>query len=131
MWLSQQLSRREGGLSGGISTGRVTIAGEGAAVMLEGERRELSSVYPGGLCWAPAAGDEVLVLRSDEGERFIIGKLPEGDGKCGSGEYILRSEGGSIKLGKDGIEIEGEVVIKGRLLLNGLDVGNALSALGG
>ena len=131
MWLSQQLSRREEGLSGGISTGKVTIAGEGAAVMLEGERRELRSLYPGGMGWAPAAGDEVLVLRSDEGERFIIGKVPEGSGKCGGGEYFLQSAGGSIKLGKDGIEIEGEVAVKGRLILNGLDVGDALSALSG
>ena len=64
MWLSQQFSR-PAARRGAVSTGRVTIAGESPAVMLSAERRELRAALPAGLRWAPALGDEVLVLAAD------------------------------------------------------------------
>lgn len=111
MWLSQQFSR-PAPQRGAVSTGRVTIAGEKAAVMLSGERRELSVALPAGLHWTPALGDEVLVLETGEGESYIIGLAAES------------SAGGSIEFG-------GDMSIGGRLILNGVDVGAALAALGG
>lgn len=106
MWLSQQFSR-PAARRGAVSTGRVTIAGESPSVMLSGERRELRAALPAGLRWAPALGDEVLVLETDEGEGYIIGLAAESPA------------GGSI-------EFMGDVNIGGRLILGGVDVGAAL-----
>lgn len=131
MWLSQQLSRGGERSAGGISTGRVTISGDTASVMLEGERRELPLACPGGMIWSPAVGDEVLVLRSDEGERFVMGHTGDGATKAAPGELILRSGANSLRIGKNGIELEGTLNINGRLVLNGLDVGAFIARLGG
>ncbi len=129
MWLSQQLSH-SGGKSGGVSTGRVTIAGDKTAVMLQGERRELPLACPGGIVWAPAAGDDVLVLCSEEGERYVMGLAAKEGAAALPGEMLLRCGGAALKVGKNGVEIEGKVSISGQLILNGTDVGAALSALG-
>lgn len=123
MWLSQQLSRTGQHSCAEISTGRVTIAGDRAAVMLEGERREVPVACAGGITWTPAVGDDVLVLHSDEGERYILG-LAGGAGEMAPpGEIILKCGDNSLRIGRDGLEI------KGTLLLNGRDVGAALAQL--
>lgn len=135
MWLSRQLSSPAEGNRTALSTGRVTIAGEHAAVMLEGERRELSTACPGGVRWAPASGDDVLVFRSDEGEQYIIGLVGEGDDMPGSGEVLLKSGKCSILLGSGGISISGDVRIdgslsvSGRLSVGGTDILAAIEAL--
>ena len=128
MWLSQQISRATGRDEAVCSTGVVTIAGEKSAVMLAGERRELAVAAPAGLRWSPAAGSEVLVLRSDEGEQFIIG-LASGDTAAKPGQLMLGGEKAGIRISEDAIEITGNVSIRGRLLLDGVDIGEAIAQL--
>lgn len=121
MWLSEQLSAGKRDESGLVSGGVVTVSGEKSAVMLEAERREMKLLYPGGLIWAPMAGEEVIVLRSGDGEQYLLGGCGSGEG-LGSGEKLLKGPGGSIGIGKEGITIAGNVEIKGRLVVNGVDI---------
>ena len=122
MWLSQQLARRESEASGEISRGKVTIGGDSAAVMLQGERRELATLCPAGMSWSPAAGDDVVVLQSEDGERFIIGTVSSTLGNTAPGEVILKCGGNSIHISENGIELKGSVII------NGVDVSSAAEA---
>lgn len=121
MWLSERLSNKNSGDGGAVCGGVVTVSGEKAAVMLEGEKREMQLLYPGGLMWSPVAGEEVIVLRSEDGEQYLLGSCGPGEG-LGSGEKLLKGPGGSIGIGKDGVSISGNVEIKGRLTVNGVDI---------
>lgn len=129
MWLSKQLSSPVGEKGTALNTGRVTIAGEHAAVMLEGERRELAIACPGGVRWTPKAGDDVLVLRSDEGEQYIIGLAGEAEGLPDSGDMLLKSGECSILVGSGGISISGDVRIEGSLSVGGTDILAAIREL--
>lgn len=129
MWLSEQIRQKAGaGASAGV--GGVTIAGENAAVMLSGEHRGLKVLAPQGVFWRPGAGTQVMVLATDDGERFILGAADGSDGPpLDEGELCLRSGGGWLKLGADGaisaegeLHINGNVYITGRLFLNGEEV---------
>ena len=129
MWLSEQVRRGSGsGASAGV--GGVTIGGENAAVMLSGEYRGLRVLSPEGLSWRPAAGTQVMVLTTDDGERFILGAADAQDAApLGEGELCLRSGSGWLRLSPDGaisaegeIHINGDVYITGRLYLNGEEV---------
>lgn len=128
MWLSQQLSAPVGG-KGGLSTGKVTIAEDKAAVMLEGERRELAIACPSAVRWAPKLGDEVLVFTSDEGERFIVGIVEESSELPGQGELLLKSGSCSIHVGSGGVKVSGDMSVSGRLVVNGVDILSAIEAL--
>ena len=129
MWISQQLSRSGERAAAGISTGKVTIAGDATAVMLQGERRELPIASPAGIAWAPAAGDDVIVLCSEEGERCVIGLAGGQRGKAAPGEIIMECGSVSMRLGKQGINITGKLNVQGQLILNGVDVGKTLEQL--
>lgn len=129
MWLSEQVRRKSGaGASAGV--GGVTIGGESAAVMLSGEYRGLKVLSPEGFHWRPGAGTQVMVLATDDGERFILGAADEAAPlSLDEGELCLRSGSGWLKLGADGvisaegeIHVNGDVYITGRLFLNGTEV---------
>ena len=128
MWLSEQISRRDEGNKSKISRGVLTIDGENPAVMLEGERRELPVLWPGGVAWAPAVGDEVIVLCEENGEYFILG-IPAGAETPKAGETVLGKGKVKLRICSDAIHVEGDLKIEGRLILNGRDIGAMLETL--
>lgn len=120
MWLSEQVRRKAAsGASAGV--GGVTISGENAAVMLTGEYRGLKVLTPEGFFWRPGAGTQVMVLTTDDGERFILGAADETDApSLAEGELCLKSGSGWLKLGADGvISAEGEIHVNGDVHLTG------------
>lgn len=124
MWLSQQLPVAAPGRSG-LSTGKVTIIDDKAAVMLEGERRELPIACPSAVRWVPKVDDEVLVFTTEEGERYVVGLVVEPEELPDEGEIILRSGGSSLKLYRNGVSVNG------RLVVNGVDILAAIESLRG
>lgn len=112
MWLSQKRAER---WESPAQVGVVTLEGDPAAVYQSSERRDLPVFAPGGYCWRPALGAEVLVLKTGA----------QGEGACvagtritanvAPGEVRIQSEGGaSITLGADGtIRLEGDVLVNG------------------
>ena len=112
MWLSQKRPER---WESPAQVGVVTLEGDPAAVYQSSERRDLPVFAPGGYCWRPALGAEVLVLKTGApgegacvaGTRITANVAP--------GEVRIQSEGGaSITLGADGtIRLEGDVLVNG------------------
>ena len=128
MWLSERAAGRAGG---GVraEVGTVTVGGRDPAVLLDGESRNLGRISPGGLSWMPAVGDEVLVLETGDGERWILGAADGGIPSLRDGEVCLRCGGAWLKLGQDGsisaegdLHLNGDVYITGRLYLNGVEI---------
>ena len=124
MWLSEKAVARAAA-GAGARVGSVTNGGKSAAVLLTGECRNLSVLSPQGVSWRPGAGTQVLVVETDDGEKFIAGAV-DGGGSFDSlreGEVCLRGGDGWLKLDADGaIRIKGNVYITGRLFLNGKEV---------
>ena len=97
-------------------TGPVTLPGDSAGVYLEGERRGVAVYAPGGYHWVPAAGDEVLVLKTGErGEKpCAVGVAAGGQGLL-PGEVLISAGSCAIKLGVDGkVSITGDLTVNGR-----------------
>ena len=100
MWLSGQQKRPA--LSGEAATGTVTIAGDGLAVQLESERRNLELYAPGGYHWTPRVGQRVLVLKNQGEDPCVIG-VRQGE----EAPEAVSVEGGTVDL-------------KGQVLINGV-----------
>lgn len=116
MWLSEKLreNRRSGETSADL--GVTTIGGGKAGVYARGEMREVRVCTPGGVCWQPRSGDQVLVLKGGPGgeEAFVLGVQNEKEAQIADGELYLYSGGASICLRNDGtIELSGRLVING------------------
>ena len=130
MWLSEQMRRKAAPASASAGVGGVTIGGESAAVLLSGEYRGLKVLSPEGISWQPSLGTQVMVVTTDDGERFILGVAGgAGAAPLREGELCLGSGDCWIKLGADGvisaegeIRVKGNVYITGRLFLNGIEV---------
>ena len=126
MWLSEKRDGRDAGC-GSAAVGIVTIGGAKPSVLVEGEVRA-ADVVSLGSAWLPKAGDEVLLIRSPDGENIVIGKVgAEPPTEAENGEvYITTGNGGLIRLKNNGdIELSGTVIIsgttkiEGELLING------------
>lgn len=109
MWLAEKAGAEKSAVPD-IQIGKVTIGGGSPAVMLDGEKRNVALALPGGYGWEPKVGDEVLVLKS-EGEWFIVARAA-GGGDCT-------------------VTLSGEVNISGSLKVNGVDISELISAMGG
>ncbi len=140
MWLGQQAGLRPARSLAGAAGGDITIGGEKAAVYLESEKRQLPCALPGGYFWVPEQDQEALVIRTGDGQRYVLALLDrqeKTDVDIDPGEAAIVSRGGSIFLLKDRIKIMTEgctvtvkddsVSISGRLFLNGIDVEAAIS----
>ena len=116
MWLSERFAgdRTRPGTEAGVGT--VTIGGANAAVLLSGEKRDLGLLRPGGIDWQPEKNDQVMVLQTSDGERFILGTVSAGTEPLADGELCLSCGDTKLKLGRDGINITG------RLFLNGIEI---------
>ena len=78
--------------------------------------REVCVCTPGGVCWQPRSGDQVLVLKGGPGgeEAFVLGVQSKKEAQIADGELYLYSGGASICLRNDGaIELSGRLVING------------------
>lgn len=110
--------------------GPVTVTGSSAAVWLEGERRGVEVLAPGGYHWKPKLNQELLVLKTGaEGETLCaVGAVQEKDeelvdGKKKfppllSGEVALRVGDAELRVTR-----KGELQITGILRVNGEVVG--------
>lgn len=115
MWLSRKIvyEQPEGDTA---ALGTVTIGGDDAAVMTDGERRNAKVISPGGYCWQPAASDSVLVLKGNE--LYVPGMLQTGR-QIAPGEVLIYSDEAQIRLTNDGkVKISGDVYIDGDLYVN-------------
>ena len=95
--------------------GVVTMSGESASVYLDGERRWIPTYAPGGYCWRPQLGEQVLVMKTGEQgqDSCIVATCPEGQ-TLAPGEVRISGGGGEIFLA-DG----GTVSVTGTLKING------------
>ena len=111
MWTSERGGRlpvQEAAAEMGV----VTLGGDPAGVSLGGERRWLPVCGPGGYSWRPAAGDKVLVLKAG-GERespCILGTA-QAERELGAGEVSLSGGNSGLFLGRDRLELTGEIYV--------------------
>lgn len=114
------LSKRESGARSGGSAalGQVTVQGNAAGVWLESERRGVTVYAPAGYHWAPALGEELLVLKAGErGEKLCAVGVPVEDTELEAGEVRIKAGNAAVTLSPDG-----RVEVTGRLTVNGADV---------
>ncbi len=120
MWLSEKSNTRDYDFCGG-TVGIVTIGGKRPSVLVEGEVRNADIVCSGAV-QVPKAGDEVLLIRSPDGENIAVGKIGGAlPSELENGEiFISTGSGGAIRLKNNGeIELVGTVVIKGTAKIEG------------
>ncbi len=93
--------------------GTATLEGDLVGVYLDGERREVPVYGPGGYCWRPVLGQELLVVKGADGPYVAAARC---GGTVAPGEVLLvAGQGGaSICLCNDGsIELTGRVLVNG------------------
>lgn len=128
MWIAKKTAQIGVG-AGGSDIGVVSVGGLRPAVVTDGEVRGAQLLAMGGALYVPKVGDEVLLERTNQEEKLVIGRVasesPEG---VEAGELVicLPKGGGRIHIKNGGeIEISGEITLKGTtnvegtLLING------------
>ena len=116
MWLSKRIVQETPEFEP-ATLGTVSIGGEDAAVVTDGEKRNARVISPGGYCWQPSASDSVLVIKGNE--LYVPGVLQSG-GALQPGEVLIYSGGASIRLKNSGeIELNGRLEISGEAFVNG------------
>ncbi len=116
MWLSRRTEagrRREAA----VQVGSVTLPGDPAGAVLDGERRDMPVYGPGGCVWRPAQGQEVLVVKAGtDGEQpCVAGVRCRADWNLAPGELLLYSGGASVYLSNSGvIAMSGDVRVNGK-----------------
>ena len=120
MWLSEKKDGHTTGL-GSAAVGIVTIGGIKPSILVEGEVRNAELMCSAG-GFVPKAGDEVLLIRSGDGESIAVGKVGAvAPSEIENGEvYITNGRGGVIRLKNNGeIELSGTVIIRGTAQIEG------------
>ena len=118
MWLSEQRRRTARGEET-AEVGVVTLEGERTGVYLSGERRDLPVLGPGGYCWRPAAGEQVLVIKAGEdGEQpWVVGTACPAAEELTPGDVGIYAGGAAVVLRGDGtVDLRGAVKLNGALL---------------
>ena len=87
MWLSKRIVQETPEFEP-ATLGTVSIGGEDAAVVTDGEKRNARVISPGGYCWQPSASDSVLVIKGNE--LYVPGVLQSG-GALQPGEVLIYS----------------------------------------
>lgn len=91
-------------------TGTVTLGGDPAAVSLGGERRQVPVYAPGGYQWRPAAGDQVLVLKTGaQRESPCVAGVCCQNGALSPGEVRISSGSGQVSLRDGRVEVQGQL----------------------
>lgn len=112
MWTWEQ-ERRRRAEEPSAQLGMVTLGGAETAANLGGERRWLGVCAPGGYCWKPKQGEQVLVLKSGQ-EAWVLGVMNAGE-ELEPGQVALAGENCSLLLA-DTVKIRGEVELNGQML---------------
>ena len=121
MWLSKRIVQETPEFEP-ATLGTVSIGGEDAAVVTDGEKRDVRIISPGGYCWQPGAGESVLVLKASQ--TYIPGALQTAQAELAPGEVMVFSNAARIVLRNNGdMELKGKVRITGRLFVNGRELG--------
>lgn len=118
MWLSQQTKQEASGESL-AQIGCVSIPGASAAVFLEGERRNVSVVSPGGYHWQPEQRDDVLVLACGTEQSPCMIGMEQASERIAPGEvWISVTENSGIHFRKDGtVNLVGDILLNGEPLV--------------
>lgn len=113
MWTSDR-SRRRAAQDPLAGVGEVTLGQIPAGVYLEGERRWTQVYGPGGYCWRPALGEQVLVLKAGgEGEQpCLVGRRQQEELEPGQ----VRISAGQAKID---LHPDGTVALSGAVKING------------
>lgn len=113
MWTSER-DRRLPLREAEAEVGVVTLGGDPAGVLVGGERRWLPVYSPGGYCWRPAEGDQVLVIKAggEQESPCVLGKAQDGV-QLQPGEVYLSGKGSSIRLGNGSLNLTGSVTVNG------------------
>ena len=118
MWTSERNRNPRAG-EPAAELGTVTLGGDPAGVSLGGERRWIGVYGPGGYSWRPTAGDKVLVLKAGaEGEAPCLLGMSQEEVELEPGEVRLRGGESTVFLGRDRLELTGELYLNGQPLLN-------------
>ena len=80
MWISRQGMSRDGRQEA-ARVGVVSLPGDPAAVLLDGERRQVPVFAPGGYQWQPMRGEGVLVVKAG----------PDGEQPCAASSLLTSS----------------------------------------
>ena len=121
MWLSRRITHPETEPET-AALGTISMGGSRAAVVTDGEKRDVRIISPGGYCWQPGAGESVLVLKASQ--TYIPGALQRAKGSLAPGEVMVYSDAAQVVLRNNGdIELKGKVRVTGRLFLNGKELG--------
>lgn len=122
MWISQKTSEIQDASSYGSHVGLVSVGGKKPAVVTDGESRTAEIACPGGVLYVPKVGDEVLLERTCDEERIVMGTVPASlPGGVSEGEIYISTGGGSaIHIRRNGdIEISGRVKLSGNIEISG------------
>lgn len=121
MWLSKRITHPETEPET-AALGTISMGGSRAAVVTDGEKRDVRIISPGGYCWQPGASQSVLVLKASQ--TYIPGALQQAQGSLAPGEVMVYSDAAQVVLRNNGdIELRGKVRVTGRLFLNGKELG--------
>ena len=121
MWLSRRITHPETEPET-AALGTISMGGSRAAVVTDGEKRDVRIISPGGYCWQPGAGESVLVLKASQ--TYIPGALQTAQAELVPGEVMVFSNAARIVLRNNGdMELKGKVRITGRLFVNGRELG--------
>ena len=121
MWLSKRITHPETEPET-AALGTISMGGSRAAVVTDGEKRDVRIISPGGYCWQPGAGESVLVLKASQ--TYIPGALQTAQAELAPGEVMVFSNTARLVLRNNGdIEVKGRVRITGRLFVNGRELG--------
>ena len=121
MWLSRRITHPEQETEA-AALGTISMGGSRAAVVTDGEKRDVRIISPGGYCWQPGAGQSVLVLKASQ--TYIPGALQAAQAELAPGEVMVYSNAARIVLRNNGdMELKGKVRITGRLFVNGRELG--------
>ena len=114
MWLSEKTAAvRQSGAAAGM--GPVSIGGPSAAVVTEGEHREVRTIAPLGMLWQATEDSDALLLETGDGERFILGCAVPARALA-DGEVLLYCGATELRIARDGVHVTG------RLTLNGAEI---------
>ena len=100
MTLDRLLARGSAGSDAALGVVSYSLAGGDWGAVADREYRHRPVVGPGGYRWCPREGQEVLLLRTGDGD-LCAGVSAESRGLA-PGEVEIAAGGGSVRLGQDG-----------------------------